>query len=104
MKRARRVVVLALSAALSGGCGTIMNLTSGDPEIYGGPRKDIEALQTPPSGPTARCPQGNASEEEGKTEAFLAGFIVADIAVSAVADTLTLPLTIYLRQRDSAAH
>ena len=103
MKATQPAAIPALAAALASGCGTIVNFASGDPEIYGGPRKDIEFLQTPRSVQAAPNTPAGSSGSAGRGAAFVAAFVVADIPVSLVADTLTLPLAVYLRQHDSNA-
>jgi uncharacterized protein YceK len=81
----------ALAGLLLGGCGTIRNFASGDPEIYGGASKDFEVL-------TAPCSPGGKQTGEKDGAALL---LLADFSASLVADTLTLPLAVYLRQNSS---
>ena len=80
---------------LASGCGTIHNFASGDPDVYGGVRNDCACFMTPGDpGPAESC---------GMDNAVLVCVVFADAALSAVADTLTLPLAIYLRQNEHAA-
>jgi uncharacterized protein YceK len=88
--RAAFLALLAIvSAGLVAGCGSICNYASGDPEVYGGPQFDIQCALTPTNNAT-----------DGKGAAILAGLLCADVGLSFVFDTLTLPLTLYLRHRE----
>jgi uncharacterized protein YceK len=93
MKGTLIAVFVTIAAVLLSGCGTICNLATGDPEIYGGPQKDAEFLQNlhPAEG-------GGAAAGKGMAIVLLA--TVADVSLSVVGDTLTLPLAIYMRQHD----
>jgi uncharacterized protein YceK len=95
MATARVILIAAMATGFLGGCGTVCNFASGDPAVYGGVVKDLEVVRSPLN----VSPQSDSSSG-GPALAVLAGVVCADIAVSAVADTLTLPLTIYLRQND----
>ena len=76
-------LVLAMAAAWAGGCGTICNLKSEDPKMpFGGVQTDLERDMLPNSG--------------GKAAVGAMVFRCADLAVSAVGDTLTFPLALYL--------
>jgi uncharacterized protein YceK len=79
----------ALTAVALVGCGTIRNLAGGDPDIYGGVRRDFRFIQTPQS-----------VSGVGVNPMTLALLAPADLCLSLVADTLTLPLAVYLRQND----
>jgi uncharacterized protein YceK len=81
---------VALATVALGGCGTIRNFSSGDPELYGGVQKDIEFIETP------RTAKGGV----GVNTMTLALFVPADLCLSFVADTLTLPVAIWMRQND----
>jgi uncharacterized protein YceK len=78
------MVVLAASAVWLSGCGTIANLETGKPELYGGVQKDVEVLETP-----RPQPQGIGIRNLGALVLFV------DLPLSAVGDTLTIPLAIY---------
>jgi uncharacterized protein YceK len=91
------IAVLAAMAAVSlGGCGTICNFAHGDPDIYGGVQKDVEIIQTPRTA-------GGGGVSYNKGSPIFAVLVLADTGLSLVADTLTLPLAIYLRQNEHAS-
>jgi uncharacterized protein YceK len=92
MKRAWIAVLSAIAAASLGGCGTICNFAHGDPDIYGGVQKDVQFIQAPHT-----AVGGGVSFQKGPVFAAL---VTADVGLSLVADTLTLPLAIYLRQNE----
>jgi uncharacterized protein YceK len=81
--------ILMAAVLLSGvGCGTIANLASGNPEIpYGGVQKDLEWFAKPPS---------SWSGGDGHIIFVLA----AELGLSFVADTLTLPVALYIIHRE----
>jgi uncharacterized protein YceK len=85
MPRSLTVACLAVALVL-GGCGTILNLKSPNPEIYGGVAKDIEYASTShPATPSS-------SVQIEKRSLFL--LWVADFGLSAVGDTLTIPVVL----------
>jgi uncharacterized protein YceK len=86
MTRTARTVVLAISALSLTGCGTICNLASKDPQVYGGPAKDFEVVQY----------------FHGCGGIGGAVVLVSDMCISLVGDTLTLPILLYRRERLSA--
>ena len=45
MKRIRIATLSMAAAFLLGGCGTILNLKSGDPDVYGGVKKDVAYIR-----------------------------------------------------------
>jgi len=94
MKMIRIAVFAVTTAFLSSGCGTICNLKSGDPDIYGGVKKDVTYIQTPSSNPTGVSGQGGV---------IILGIIAAEMGLSLVADTLTLPLVVRMRQNEQAS-
>jgi uncharacterized protein YceK len=71
-------------AFLLSGCGTVANLTTGEPELYGGVQHDVQLLQTP-----HREQSGIGIRNLGPLVLFV------DLPLCAVADTLTLPIAIY---------
>jgi uncharacterized protein YceK len=79
----RRATVLAsvLSLALAG-CGTVCNLAGDSPGTYGGTRKDLDWINEANNHPS----RGNAA-------------FWIDLPMSFAADTLTLPLAAFLRDR-----
>jgi uncharacterized protein YceK len=105
----RRTATACLAAGLAfalGGCGTIVNL-NGSPgkEIYGGVKQDalsgsdhfVEAFSS--SCPTfSPVPENPSLGKKVLIKSFCAGcgvcMWVVDLPISAVADTLTLPVTI----------
>jgi uncharacterized protein YceK len=85
------VLALACAAGLSG-CGTVVNLATFKPEVYGGVAKDVHFFDR------LMFPNGNppsASGEKGRIG--LLAFCVAEMSCSAVGDTLTLPLVLLWR-------
>jgi uncharacterized protein YceK len=103
MTRRRTLLFVAAAVSLLGGCGTVLNLASKDPEIYGGPQKDLQFMMTPRNGGATQAvavwplPSGSAF---AGAPAWLFPLVLADIPLSIVGDTLTLPLAIYLRQNE----
>jgi uncharacterized protein YceK len=96
-------VAAVLACALSG-CGTFVNCTSGR-EIYGGIKQDAQNgashLAEAFSGPCpslSQFPDNPSSGKQTLIRTFCAGcgvgMLALDLPVSAVADTLTLPITI----------
>ncbi len=82
----------ALGAAVlasAAGCGTVMNLASRDPVVpFGGVRKDVEAIQS-----FRLSTQGG---ESGQGAVVIAAFAGAELCLSAIGDTLTLPLALWI--------
>jgi uncharacterized protein YceK len=79
-----RIAVLVASFALSlSGCGTVANLKTGEPELYGGVQHDWQLLQTP-----QQQPSGIGIRNLGPLVLFV------DMPLCFVADTLTLPVAI----------
>lgn len=86
MKTTQIALLLALAAVSLCGCGTVFNLVGKDPQAFGGVQKDLDFIDTP--------------NHLGK-----AGIVVyADVPLCFVADTLTLPLVVYLIQHPRATH
>jgi uncharacterized protein YceK len=90
--RPARGLMIAVTAALLSGCGTVCNFAGGDPEVYGGVQKDLAFVQSPRTSPP---PVG-----VNRGGPVFLGLVVADVFLSAVTDTLTLPLAVYLRQNE----
>ena len=87
---AGRVLVgmVCAGAALCSGCGTLLNTAyflpcEGGQRVYGGVRLDWDA----------------AVENNGNTPALAAAVLLADLPLSLVGDTLTLPYTLALAIR-----
>jgi hypothetical protein len=92
---------VATVAVLLSGCGTIYNFAGGDPDIYGGVQNDLGLVLTPGSlGASGALGTSGTTVGCGNGKVFLVGFVLADVALSAAADTLTLPLAVYLRQNE----
>ncbi len=89
----RRFVAVAMLASALTGCGTNLNfclpkdhsgeMPSGPPrlEVYGGVSTSVEMAQ--------KC-----SQENGVRAKLVAAFVLADVPLSAIGDTLTLPITV----------
>ncbi len=97
--------IAALAALAACGCGTICNLASGDPQIYGGPQKEIAVIFTPQDAsekclfpPVTVNSGGSDSPWEAVGACLPLALVLADLPLSVVGDTLTLPLAVYLRQ------
>ena len=90
MKAARAIVFVAALTSLMTGCGTVCNFASGSPAVYGGVAKDLEFSQTSRSGYAS-----------GPSAITFLGLWLADLGVSFVADTVTLPVTLYLYRNDN---
>jgi uncharacterized protein YceK len=96
MARLAVAVSLALPALLLGGCGTVLNTTyftaeEGGGSVYGGVKVDVDlsrslVLEAPP-----------ADEDTGQRisrYSMAAWTMLIDLPLSAIGDTLTLPITI----------
>ena len=84
--RLRLTAAAALVAAMSAGCGTVQNFAGSSgkgPGVYGG-----VALATDRLSP--------GSQNDGLALAVMWPVYAADVALSAVGDTLTLPITLPL--------
>jgi hypothetical protein len=86
------VLVAAALAVSSFGCGTVANFTSGHPEPFGGVQRDV-AFFNQPSGFSFK------SGDDGWGAAVVLGVWAADLCVSGMADTLTLPLFVYWERK-----
>ena len=93
------VVIFGLA---SSGCGTICNFAGmytdpdNQPTIYGGVTKDLECWDDVLNRPASSEQQiGN----DPRTGLVLLGLAMADVPVSGIADTLTLPITIYVQHK-----
>jgi uncharacterized protein YceK len=95
-------VPVALAAVLVGGCGTVSNVFSstvlsepgkfGQFEPYGGVKEDLDRVQT------LKAPDWSARDRRELARAFDAAgtilFVVLDLPLSAIGDTLTLPFAL----------
>jgi uncharacterized protein YceK len=84
MTSTRGPVLLALATLLVSGCGTIANLQTGKPDLYGGVQHDVQLLETP-----RPPPQGIGIRNLGALVLFV------DLPLSVVGDTLSIPLANY---------
>jgi uncharacterized protein YceK len=117
MKWICAALLAAVVTISSSGCGTVFNLTSNSPDNYGGVKHDLQFAADVSekggllSGFEKDNPGASAKDlsEAGGVFALVAlALYGTDLSLSFVADTLTLPLANYLRQRqegstDSAA-
>jgi hypothetical protein len=88
---------VAAVALLSGGCGTVCNLASGDPQVpFGGVQKDLETLQAPRSG-------SSRLSGSGKGAVVIVLLLPAELSLSFLGDTVTLPLAVWMRREDHDA-
>lgn len=98
MSRASLRAALWLAALVPGGCGTVANLEIGarqgwkNAQIYGGVRRDVKSAQqffadnwTPPN---------NSDVQQDIGAVVGVGLVGMDVPLSAIGDTLTLPVTI----------
>jgi uncharacterized protein YceK len=96
MKGVRGPLLAGAVAVLLSGCGTVCNLASGNPDNYGGVQRDLQfASDATDRGGLCRPRPGDT----GWGAACVLALYGADLSLSFVADTLTLPLATYLRQR-----
>jgi hypothetical protein len=93
MKVARYLAFVAVITSLMTGCGTVCNLASSNPQVYGGLDKDAELT---------REIQGRAIAPPVKLA--VAVFVLPDFLASLAGDTLTLPLMLYLADRNVEAN
>jgi uncharacterized protein YceK len=89
MTNARAVVFALAASLLAGGCGTVANTLWLEPKdggmrVYGGVKADLEVARD--------AAANNPPADHG---ALAIGMAVADLLLSAVADTVTLPVTLW---------
>jgi uncharacterized protein YceK len=89
---------VAICLATLTGCGTVRNFAGGAPEVYGGVKKDVEFVMTP--GPGLTYTSGTGTRIGVGVLAL--GLMLADISLSFVADTLTLPVITYRERKQDA--
>jgi hypothetical protein len=108
---------VSLTALIAGGCGTVSNLASSDPWVYGGLAHD--PLFHPDEN-SILGPVGNMYPSHLPIESFGGGpaalvavacilmlppaFIVTDISLDLVGDTLTLPMAYYIEKKNRPSH
>ena len=87
-------ILVTIAALLVNGCGTVFNLASGEPTNYGGVQRDIHWMTTPRDTPMF----------QPGTQDYFPLFILAclpiELGLSFTADTLTLPLVMYLNHKE----
>src|ERR1700722_12673420 len=92
--------VVAIIVVFLSGCGTIVNLRSDKPEVYGGLRKDEEtveeAIETVLSNPHID-PNRTSWQRENHASFWMRVLFIPEASLTLVADTLTIPLALYLR-------
>jgi uncharacterized protein YceK len=108
MKWMRAALLAAALAVPPSGCGTVLNLASRSPDNYGGVQRDFQfaADATAKGGILSGAGNGSGTSVGGNSgEAALAVLALysADLALCFVADTITLPLVMYLRHRHEGA-
>jgi uncharacterized protein YceK len=108
MKGTRRVLLGAAVLIPLSGCGTAFNLASGDPDNYGGVQRDLRfASDVTANGGLWPGRDSSGAGGGGKGEAVVALGILAlygaDVGLSFIGDTVTLPLAAYLRNKHEAA-
>jgi uncharacterized protein YceK len=84
----RRIAMSALTALVASGCGTVANTLwldrdQGGKRVYGGVLADIEVARETSKAPPA------------KDSGLAIGLAALDVPFSAVADTATLPVTLW---------
>jgi uncharacterized protein YceK len=100
MRPALGLTFVATAAMLLSGCGTVRNLASGDPDNYGGVQKDLADWQAAGTGRGLSGPaQGTHS---WPMAVLLVAILPAELSLSFVGDTLTLPYVIYQRDKKNA--
>jgi hypothetical protein len=106
------LLLVAAAAALSlTGCGTVCNLAGGmihpdeEPRVYGGVLRDFEVIGAVVTGSPSdeQTHVGGDGKDEVIGLAFVAALGVADPLLSLVGDTLTLPITIPVQNKRTAA-
>jgi uncharacterized protein YceK len=107
MKGTQRALLAAAMLIPLSGCGTVLNLASGNPDNYGGVQRDLNfgkdatdkgGFWTGPGRPET----GGGSAEDTWGAGALLALYGADVGLSFLGDTLTLPLAAYLRHRHEA--
>jgi uncharacterized protein YceK len=98
MRRASLTAVLLLAAVAPSGCGTIANLSTGaengwkNAQIYGGVRRDVKSANEWFADSWTPANDSDVMQDIGAVVGV--GLVGLDLPLSAIGDTLTLPLTI----------
>jgi len=94
MKPWQIAMVLAIAAVGANGCGTVCNLIGEEPKMpFGGVQTDLSYIMSPKKDSPAGCSSG------GMSAVGAVALVGADITLSAVGDTLTFPVALYLIKR-----
>jgi hypothetical protein len=108
MKGRVAIIVTAILAVWINGCGTICNFAGGvshpenEPRVYGGVARDLELLDGVATAASSSAVQSPVTDP--KTGLVMLGVAAIDPALSFVAGTATLPITVYLQQKRLAAN
>jgi uncharacterized protein YceK len=87
------------------GCGTVYNLTSGEPRVYGGIAKDAELMDALVTHvPSATTGVANSASGEIVAAALVVAFVLVEPPLSCIADTLTLPITYSCEKTQAREH
>jgi uncharacterized protein YceK len=98
MKRPATALVVATVAASAGGCGTVCNFMSGEPSAYGGLKKDAEWADQFAS----KLSSGQPITTDTRAGLVLVAVAWMELPLTFAADTLTLPITLWLESRRAA--
>jgi hypothetical protein len=82
------VCLVCLLGAFGTGCGTVANLKSGDPTVYGGIDKDVVFME-----------KYSQKAVPGKGQIVVLGCWFADLCLTGVTDTLTIPAVLCMQAR-----
>ena len=87
--RCRVTTIMAvLSMPILGGCGTVSNLTGGEPRVYGGVRTDIEE-----NGLQSWIHDAGEANNNPRAGIVVYSLAAVELGLTFTGDTLTLPLT-----------
>ena len=98
MGRASCAAVLVIVASFLSGCGTVANLSVGardgwkNAQIYGGVRRDVQSAEDWFA--HSWTPSSNPDWQQDIGAVVGVGLVGLDVPLSAIGDTLTLPITI----------
>ena len=94
MRASPAVALVAIAALLLNACGTVLNFANGESANYGGIQKDLEWMTTTRTEPL--LPNGS----RGEMALILLACIPAELCLSFFADTITLPLVMFLHHNN----
>ena len=103
------IVLLGLTVVNAGGCGTIANLASDDPEVFGSLAHDplLHAADGPPFG-TGLNSEGIHAGGKGAVVLLACiivlapAVVVTDLSLDIVGDAVTVPAAIYVNRKAHA--